>query len=64
MLEGLLDAFEKWNKRTKLLDRLEDDHPLLGMLLFQIVGGLLMVATVSGIAFAGGAIIWMFVKLW
>lgn len=43
--------------------RLERRHPLLSMVVFQVVVGLMLIGAVGGIAFAGGLVIWMFYRL-
>jgi len=63
MLENMMEELEHWNQKTRLLDRLEENYPLLSLLLFQILAGVLMVAVVSGIAFTGGVLIWMFDRM-
>lgn len=63
MLENMMEELEHWNQKKRLLDRLEENYPLLSLLLFQILAGVLMVAVVSGIAFTGGVLIWMFDRM-
>lgn len=63
MLENMMEELEHWNQKTRLLDRLEENYPLLSLLMFQILAGVLMVAVVSGIAFTGGVLIWMFDRM-
>lgn len=63
MLQTVITELSHWNKENGLLDRFEEKHPLLGILLFQAAVGILLIAAVSGIAFAGGGIIWIFYRL-
>lgn len=66
MLEARITRFcyrDKWDKWNKKMNRFEEEHPLMGILLFQILVGILLIAAVSGIAFAGGGIIWMFCSI-
>lgn len=63
MLEAIMSRLGHMDKVNKWMERFEDEHPLLGILLFQVSVGILLIASVSGIAFAGGGIIWMFYKI-
>ena len=44
----------------RMADRLEQKHPVLSMLVFQIAVALFLIAAVGGIALAGGGMIWLF----
>ena len=59
----MLEELENRDKKMRWSESLEENHPLLSFLLFQILCGIFMVAAVSGITFAGGAIIWMFYQM-
>lgn len=63
MLEGMITKFCHRDKINKWMERFEEEHPLLGILLFQISISVLLIGAVSGIAFAGGGIIWMFSRI-
>lgn len=63
MFETLLSGLDHWNRKDGFLDRCEQKHPLLSMVLFQIFSGLLLIGAVGTIAFAGGMIIWMFYRI-
>lgn len=63
MLETFLLGLNHGSGRGGILDRLERRHPLLSMVVFQVVVGLMLIGAVGGIAFAGGLVIWMFYRL-
>lgn len=44
----------------ELLECFKERHPLYSMIVFQIVIGAGLVASVGGITFAGAGILWMF----
>lgn len=60
MLETFLSGLNQWNKEDGFLDRFEEEHPIFGMVLFQIIMGVVLIGAVGGIALTGGLIIWMF----
>lgn len=60
MLEGLLSNMAPVKR---MADKLEQRHPVLCMLVFQIAVALFLIAAVSGIALAGGGVIWLFYHL-
>jgi len=43
------------------IDSLEKNHPLMSMLLFQILTAIGMIIVVGSIALAGGLAIWLFI---
>lgn len=63
MLETFLSGLSHWNKRGGGLERFEQKHPLLSMVVFQIAVGMMLIGAVGGIAFTGGMIIWMFYRM-
>lgn len=60
MLEGLLSNMAPVKK---MADKLEQKHPVLSMLIFQIAVALFLIAAVGGIALVGGSAIWLFYYL-
>lgn len=59
MLEGLLQLRQPLKK---IVDRFEHHYPNVSMLIFQAAVGITLVAAVSGIAFLGGGVIWIFYR--
>ena len=63
MMETFLSGLDHWSRRDGLLDRFEQKHPLLSMMVFQAAVGMMLIGAVGGIAFAGGMLIWMFYRM-
>ena len=45
------------------MERLLKRHPLMLMVIMQIISAMALIIAVSGIAMAGGAVIWGFYKI-
>ena len=57
MLEGILMVL---SPAKKFADRFEKRHPVISLLVFQIVVAVFLLAAVGGIALSGGGVIWLF----
>lgn len=63
MFETFLSSLNQEKRNEGFFDWFEQRHPLLGMLVFQIAAGVILIGAVGGIAFTGGMIIWMFYQV-